>query len=203
MMVHVGVHGAGEREGRALRLGRTGDPRGDGLSAAEHAVFLHAPCTRGLEVAAEVIDGRVLVWTRPRTAHAQKALLDVPAALGTSADLPAALRRGGDATSIPDDQTARQARILDLVTGGDVHGSGSSRSSWPADGIQVTQAPVAGPRGAGGRPVRPPAAGWSAAAPMAGADRSPASGITRESTEAKLGTVPASCWSRWRAAPTW
>ena len=65
--------------------------------AAEHAVFLHClPAYRGLEVAAEVIDGPAsLVWDEAENRlHAQKALLTfLLDSSGLSADLPAALRR--------------------------------------------------------------------------------------------------------------
>ena len=67
--------------------------------AAEHAVFLHClPAYRGLEVAAEVIDGPAsLVWDEAENRlHAQKALLTfLLDSSGLSADLPAALRREG------------------------------------------------------------------------------------------------------------
>ena len=42
--------------------------------------------------------------------------------------------------SIPTTKTARQARILDLVTGGDVHSQAELAELLAADGIQVTQA---------------------------------------------------------------
>ena len=65
--------------------------------AAEHAVFLHClPAYRGLEVAAEVIDGSAsLVWEEAENRlHVQKALLTfLLDSSGLSADLPAALRR--------------------------------------------------------------------------------------------------------------
>ncbi|WP_430751074.1 ornithine carbamoyltransferase [Kocuria rhizophila] len=65
--------------------------------AAEHAVFLHClPAYRGLEVAAEVIDGPAsLVWDEAENRlHVQKALLTfLLDSSGLSADLPAALRR--------------------------------------------------------------------------------------------------------------
>ncbi|WP_058955906.1 ornithine carbamoyltransferase [Kocuria rhizophila] len=67
--------------------------------ATEHAVFLHClPAYRGLEVAAEVIDGPAsLVWDEAENRlHAQKALLTfLLDSSGLSADLPAALRREG------------------------------------------------------------------------------------------------------------
>lgn len=67
--------------------------------AAEHAVFLHClPAYRGLEVAAEVIDGPAsLVWDEAENRlHAQKALLTfLLDSSGLSADLPAVLRREG------------------------------------------------------------------------------------------------------------
>ena len=42
--------------------------------------------------------------------------------------------------SIPTTKTARQARILELVTGGDVHSQAELAQLLAADGIQVTQA---------------------------------------------------------------
>lgn len=92
--------------------------------------------------------------------------------------------------SIPTTKTARQARILDLVTGGDIHSQAELAELLAADGIQVTQATLSrdlveleAVR------VRSPRGGMVYAIPLAGADRAPASGITRESTEAKLAAL--------------
>lgn len=92
--------------------------------------------------------------------------------------------------SIPPTKTARQARILDLVTGGDIHSQAELAELLAADGIQVTQATLSrdlveleAVR------VRSASGGMVYAIPLAGADRSPASGITRESTEAKLAAL--------------
>ena len=92
--------------------------------------------------------------------------------------------------SIPTTKTARQARILDLVTGGDIHSQAELAELLAADGIQVTQATLSrdlveleAVR------VRSPHGGMVYAIPRAGADRAPASGITRESTEAKLAAL--------------
>ena len=93
-------------------------------------------------------------------------------------------------STIPTTKTARQARILELVTGGDVHSQAELAELLAADGIQVTQATLSrdlveleAVR------VRSERGGMVYAVPRAGADRSPASGITRESTEAKLAAL--------------
>ena len=92
--------------------------------------------------------------------------------------------------SIPTTKTARQARILELVAGGDVHSQAELAGLLAADGIQVTQATLSrdlveleAVR------VRSTSGGMVYAVPQAGVDRSPTSGITRQSTEAKLATL--------------
>ena len=92
--------------------------------------------------------------------------------------------------SMPTTKTARQARILELVTGGDIHSQAELAELLAADGIQVTQATLSrdlveleAVR------VRSPRGGMVYAVPRAGADRSPTTGITRESTEAKLSAL--------------
>ncbi|MDO4919512.1 arginine repressor [Kocuria sp.] len=93
-------------------------------------------------------------------------------------------------SGIPTTKTARQARILELVTGGDVHSQAELAELLAADGIQVTQATLSrdlveleAVR------VRSARGGTVYAMPRAGADRSPASGITSESSEAKLAAL--------------
>ncbi|MCT1723604.1 MULTISPECIES: arginine repressor [Kocuria] len=92
--------------------------------------------------------------------------------------------------SIPTTKTARQARILELVTGGDVHSQAELAELLAADGIQVTQATLSrdlveleAVR------VRSASGGMVYAVPQAGVDRSPTSGVTRESTDAKLAAL--------------
>lgn len=92
--------------------------------------------------------------------------------------------------SIPTTKTARQARILELVTGGEIHSQAELAELLAADGIQVTQATLSrdlveleAVR------VRSANGGMVYAMPRAGADRSPATGITRESAEAKLASL--------------
>jgi len=89
--------------------------------------------------------------------------------------------------SIPTTKTARQARIMELVTGGDIHSQAELAELLAADGVQVTQATLSrdlveleAVR------VRSPEGGLVYAVPQAGADRSPASGITRETLDARL-----------------
>ena len=91
---------------------------------------------------------------------------------------------------MPTTQTARQARILELVTGGEIHSQAELAELLAADGIQVTQATLSrdlveleAVR------VRSANGGMVYAMPRAGADRSPATGITRESAEAKLASL--------------
>ncbi|CAL8897312.1 arginine repressor [Kocuria varians] len=92
--------------------------------------------------------------------------------------------------SMPTTKTARQARILELVTGGDIHSQAELAELLAADGIQVTQATLSrdlveleAVR------VRSAHGGMVYAMPRAGADRSPATGITRESAETKLASL--------------
>ncbi|MDN5632538.1 arginine repressor [Glutamicibacter protophormiae] len=92
--------------------------------------------------------------------------------------------------SMPTTKTARQARILELVTGGEIHSQAELAELLAADGIQVTQATLSrdlveleAVR------VRSANGGMVYAMPRAGADRSPATGITRESAEAKLASL--------------
>lgn len=89
--------------------------------------------------------------------------------------------------SIPATKTARQARIIELVIGGDIHSQAELADLLAADGVQVTQATLSrdlveleAVR------VRSPEVGLVYAVPQAGADRSPASGITRETLDARL-----------------
>ncbi|QMS56827.1 Arginine repressor [Kocuria varians] len=91
---------------------------------------------------------------------------------------------------MPTTKTARQARILELVTGGEIHSQAELAELLAADGIQVTQATLSrdlveleAVR------VRSANGGMVYAMPRAGADRSPATGITRESAEAKLASL--------------
>lgn len=91
---------------------------------------------------------------------------------------------------MPTTKTARQARILELVTGGEIHSQAELAELLAADGIQVTQATLSrdlveleAVR------VRSANGGMVYAMPRVGADRSPATGITRESAEAKLASL--------------
>lgn len=91
---------------------------------------------------------------------------------------------------MPTTKTARQARILELVTGGEIHSQAELAELLAADGIQVTQATLSrdlveleAVR------VRSANGGMVYAMPRAGADRSPATGITSESAEAKLASL--------------
>lgn len=89
--------------------------------------------------------------------------------------------------SIPTTKTARQARILELVSGGDVHSQAELAELLATDGVQVTQATLSRDlveleavrvRGSDGSLVY--------AVPQAGADRSPTSGITQGALDARL-----------------
>ena len=89
--------------------------------------------------------------------------------------------------SIPTTKTARQARILELVTAGNVHSQAELAELLAADGVQVTQATLSrdlveleAVR------VRSADGGLVYAVPQAGADRSPTTGVTRDTMDARL-----------------
>lgn len=89
--------------------------------------------------------------------------------------------------SIPATKTARQARIVALVTGGAVHSQAELAALLARDGVQVTQATLSRDLvELGAVRVRDGSGALVYAVPQAGADRSPASGITQESLDARL-----------------
>lgn len=89
--------------------------------------------------------------------------------------------------SIPATKTARQARIVALVTGGAVHSQAELAALLGQDGVQVTQATLSRDLvELGAVRVRDGTGALVYAVPQAGADRSPASGITQEILDARL-----------------
>lgn len=92
--------------------------------------------------------------------------------------------------SIPTTKTARQARIVELVTGGDIHSQAELAQLLAADGVLVTQATLSrdlveleAVR------VRSADGGLVYAVPQAGPDRSPAIGVTRDSLDARVAAL--------------
>lgn len=92
--------------------------------------------------------------------------------------------------SIPATKTARQARIVELVTGGDIHSQAELAQLLAADGVLVTQATLSrdlveleAVR------VRSAAGGLVYAVPQAGPDRSPTSGVSRDSLDARVAAL--------------
>ncbi|MFI7484154.1 arginine repressor [Kocuria sp. M1R5S2] len=89
--------------------------------------------------------------------------------------------------SIPATKTARQARIVALVTGGAVHSQAELADLLAHDGVQVTQATLSRDLvELGAVRVRDGSGALVYAVPQAGADRSPATGITQEALDARL-----------------
>jgi transcriptional regulator of arginine metabolism len=92
--------------------------------------------------------------------------------------------------SIPATKTARQARIVALVTGGAIHSQAELAERLAEDGVQVTQATLSRDLvELGAVRVRDVSGALVYAVPQAGADRSPASGITQEALDARLGSL--------------
>ncbi|TDL42286.1 arginine repressor [Kocuria rosea] len=92
--------------------------------------------------------------------------------------------------SIPATKTARQARIVALVTGGAIHSQAELAARLAEDGVQVTQATLSRDLvELGAVRVREGSGALVYAVPQAGADRSPASGITQEVLDARLASL--------------
>ena len=92
--------------------------------------------------------------------------------------------------SIPATKTARQARIVALVTGGAIHSQAELAARLAEDGVQVTQATLSRDLvELGAVRVRDGSGALVYAVPQAGADRSPASGITQEVLDARLASL--------------
>ena len=92
--------------------------------------------------------------------------------------------------SIPATKTARQARIVALVTGGAIHSQAELAARLAEDGVQVTQATLSRDLvELGAVRVRDGGGTLVYAVPQAGADRSPTAGVTQESLDARLSGV--------------
>ena len=92
--------------------------------------------------------------------------------------------------SLPTTKAARQARIVELVTGGDVHSQAELAELLAADGVAVTQATLSrdlveleAVR------VRSASGGLVYAVPQAGPDRSPTAGVARDALEARVAAL--------------
>lgn len=89
--------------------------------------------------------------------------------------------------SIPTTKTARQARITELVMGGDVHSQAELAQLLAADGVQVTQATLSRDLvELDAVRVRSPEGGLVYAIPQAGTEHSATGGVTRESLDTRL-----------------
>ncbi len=92
--------------------------------------------------------------------------------------------------SIPATKTARQARIVALVSGGAIHSQAELAARLAEDGVQVTQATLSRDLvELGAVRVRDGEGALVYAVPQAGPDRAPTTGLTQEVLDARLAGV--------------